>query len=45
MTSALQANKRYVVYPGEETYPLAHDTEAINLNHFLKKLNTLAPNF
>jgi predicted AAA+ superfamily ATPase len=41
----IQANNRYVIYPGEETYPLAHDTEAINLNHLLKKLNTLAPSF
>ncbi len=35
----IQANKRYVVYPGEETYPMAQDTEAINLNNLLQKLN------
>jgi len=39
----IQENKRYVIYPGEETYPLTYDTEAINLNNLLKKLNALAP--
>jgi len=41
----IQATNRYVVYPGEETYPIAHGTEAINLNNLLKKLNALTPNF
>ncbi len=36
----IQANSRYVVYPGYETYPIAHDTEAINLNDLLKKLHS-----
>ncbi len=41
----IQANKRYIIYPGEETYPLAYDTETINLNSLLKKLNALTPSF
>ena len=31
----IQATNRYVVYPGEETYPLAHDTKAISLDKIL----------
>jgi len=41
----IQANKRYVVYPGEESYPMAHGVEAINLNNLLTNLKSLTPNF
>ena len=31
----IQATNRYVVYPGEETYPIGHDTKTINLDKLL----------
>ena len=31
----IQAASRYVVYPGSETYPMAHDTKAISLDKIL----------
>ncbi len=36
--SDIQANNRYVVYPGAESYPISHNTEAINLNSLLEKM-------
>jgi predicted AAA+ superfamily ATPase len=41
----IQATSRYIVYPGDEAYPIAHDTEVINLNNLLKKLKRLTPVF
>ncbi len=38
----IKATRQYVVYPGDETYPIAHDTKAINLNTLLEKLKTLS---
>ncbi len=35
----IQATHRYVVYPGDETYPVNHDTEAINLVNLLLRLS------
>jgi len=30
----IKATRKFVVYPGEDRFPLGHDTEAINLNAF-----------
>ncbi len=34
----IKATRKLVVYPGEENFPLPHDTEAINLINFLSEL-------
>ncbi len=34
----IKATKKFVVYPGEDRFPLGHDTEAINLNAFFVEL-------
>jgi predicted AAA+ superfamily ATPase len=32
------ATRKFVVYSGQETFPLAHDTEAISLDAFLAEI-------
>lgn len=34
----IKATRKFVVYPGEDRFPLSHDTEAINLNAFFGEL-------
>ena len=34
----IQADERYIVYPGAETYPMAHNTKAISLGEILHRL-------
>lgn len=34
----IKATRKFVVYPGEDRFPLSHDTEAINLHAFLTGL-------
>ena len=34
----IKATGKFVVYPGEDRFPLGHDTEAINLNAFFAEL-------
>ena len=34
----VHATSKFVVYPGEDRFPLTHDTEVINLNAFLAEL-------
>jgi hypothetical protein len=34
----IEATKKFVVYSGEDRFPLTFDTEAINLNAFLTEL-------
>lgn len=34
----IQANERYIVYSGTETYPMAHNTKAISLGEILHRL-------
>ncbi len=41
----IKTTNRYIVYPGIETYPMAHDTEAISLNDLLKRLKVLTSGF
>jgi hypothetical protein len=35
----IKATRKFVVYPGEDRFPLGHDTDAINLNAFFVELD------
>jgi predicted AAA+ superfamily ATPase len=35
----IKATRKFVVYPGEDRFPLTNDTEVINLNAFLSELS------